>query len=119
MGYCHVYLFQNIYKIRSTHTLTVSLECRPLLIMLVRKGGFWTQTPSSVTGETLIAIQVKPYCKFTAIVVTMNAHSKFIKYVELHGLSLLKISLYGWIFQGFKLLWFVKLRQRHDYLFMP
>ena len=100
MGYCHVYLFQNIYKIQSTHTLTVSLECRPLLIMLVRKGGFWTQTPSSVTGETLIAIQVKPYCKFTAIVVTMNVHSKFIKYIKITWPFITKNILWMDIFKG-------------------
>ena len=39
-----------------THTSTVSLECRSLLTRLMKEGGFWTQTPLSVTGKTPIAV---------------------------------------------------------------
>ena len=39
-----------------TYTLTVSLDCRSLLILLMKKGSFGTQTPLSTAGETSIAV---------------------------------------------------------------
>ena len=53
----HILMLVYIYTyILCIYTLTVSLDCRSLLILLMKKGSFGTQTPLSTAGETSIAV---------------------------------------------------------------
>ena len=57
LDYCVVIQNAYIHYLKNTHvhTSNISLECRSLLILLMKKGIFGTQNPLSRTGETSVA----------------------------------------------------------------